>query len=294
MISVLMASYNYETYLDEAISSVLAQTRQDLELLVIDDGSTDGSVALARARAAEDPRVRVLTHPDGANHGLPDTLYLGLAEARGEWIAFLESDDVWTPECLARRLERAEATGADAVFNDIRPLPMPGADTGWFDGYVPRVMREHLARGEKAFSLRSALLTENKIPTFSCIMVRTDRLRRCSFNAPVPRWLDWWLWAQIAAEGSFAFSAEKGTLWRLHSQSFNHKVSLFQYLKDVSSLWKGFRKRLLPVYRRLGATREARCLACPFWVLPAARFRAIAREEGPARTVGRILQRLNK
>ena len=74
MISILMASYNYELYIGEAIKSVLNQTWIDFELLVIDDGSKDGSVALARSFAEHDPRVRVLQHPDGKNHGLPETL----------------------------------------------------------------------------------------------------------------------------------------------------------------------------------------------------------------------------
>ena len=146
MISILMASYNYELYIGEAIKSVLNQTWIDFELLVIDDGSKDGSVALARSFAEHDPRVRVLQHPDGKNHGLPETLSLGIVEAGGDWIAFLESDDLWEPECLERRMELARQTRADVVLNAIRPLPMPGAGTGWFDIYVPRVMREHERR----------------------------------------------------------------------------------------------------------------------------------------------------
>ena len=139
MISILMASYNYELYIGEAIKSVLNQTWIDFELLVIDDGSKDGSVALARSFAEHDPRVRVLQHPDGKNHGLPETLSLGIVEAGGDWIAFLESDDLWEPECLERRMELARQTRADVVLNAIRPLPMPGAGTGWFDIYVPHV-----------------------------------------------------------------------------------------------------------------------------------------------------------
>ncbi|MDD4509705.1 MAG: glycosyltransferase family 2 protein, partial [Oscillospiraceae bacterium] len=73
MVSVLVASYNYERYLGDTIRSVLAQTWGDFELLVIDDGSRDGSVELARSFVAQDDRVRVIRHPDGKNHGLPAT-----------------------------------------------------------------------------------------------------------------------------------------------------------------------------------------------------------------------------
>ena len=186
MISILMSSYNYETYMGEAIRSVLKQTWVDFELLVIDDGSKDGSMALARSFAEHDPRVRVLQHPDGKNHGLPETLSLGIAEAGGDWIAFLESDDLWEPECLERRMELARQTKADVVLNAIRPLPMPGAGTGWFDIYVPRVMREHERRAIRsggAYSLQSSLLVENKIPTLSCAMLKACLL----YTSPSPR-----------------------------------------------------------------------------------------------------------
>ncbi len=294
MISVLMASYNYEAYLEEAIRSVLGQTWRDLELLVIDDGSKDGSEALARAFAAQDPRVRVLQHPDGGNHGLAATLQLGLSQARGEWIAFLESDDIWTPDCLELRMKRAQESTADVVFNAITPLPMPGADTAWFESYVPRVMAEHAARDRNGFSLRREMLEENKIPTFSCAMIKTEKLRGCSFETPVSRWLDWWLWTQTAATGSFAFLPEKCTLWRLHSGSFNHKLSVRQYIQDASAFWTGLRRLLLPIYRGQGAAREARLLSAPFWTLFIARFRAIVRKQGLAETLKSILQRINK
>ena len=102
MISVLMTSYNYVVYIEKAIQSVLTQTFGDLELLVIDDGSQDGSLELAQSFAKKDPRVRVIRHSDGGNHGLPETLKLGIANAGGEWIAFLGSDDIWEPECLEK------------------------------------------------------------------------------------------------------------------------------------------------------------------------------------------------
>lgn len=294
MISVLMASYNYAAYLEEAIRSVLSQTWREFELLVVDDGSRDGSVALARSFAEHDSRVRVLQHPDGGNHGLAATLQLGLANARGEWVAFLESDDIWTPDCLEQRMKRAQESAADVVFNAITPLPMPGADTTWFESYVPRVMAEHAHREQPRFSLRREMLEENKIPTFSCAMIKTETLRRCSFETPVFRWLDWWLWAQTAATGSFAFLPEKCTLWRLHSGSFNHKLSLCQYIQDASAFWTGLRRLLLPLYRRQGSVREARLLSAPFWTLFIARFRAIVRKEGLAQTLKSILQRINK
>ena len=82
-VSIIVASYNYEQWLPQALQSALDQYVADFELLVVDDGSADGSLAVAREFAARDARVRVLTHADGGNHGLPATLALGLAVTAG-------------------------------------------------------------------------------------------------------------------------------------------------------------------------------------------------------------------
>jgi len=293
MISVLMTSYNYVVYIEKAIQSVLTQTFGDLELLVIDDGSQDGSLELAQSFAKKDPRVRVIRHSDGGNHGLPETLKLGIANAGGEWIAFLESDDIWEPECLEKRLKRLQYTQAKAVFNAIRPLVMPGADTRWFDSYVPRVMREHtyrIKRGELV-QLSSSSLIENKIPTFSCVMLHAELLRQCSLDAPVPRWLDWWIWTQVAQRTAFSFVPEQLTVWRLHAGSYNHRISLLQYIKDNRRLWNGFR-RLRTQYWETGKHWETLFLSCPFWVRLLARFYLIAYQSGVRETLRCIQNRI--
>ena len=107
-VTVIVPSYNYARYLPGALRGVLGQSMADFELLLVEDGSTDQSPAVARSFAARDSRVRLLTHADGRNHGLPAALALALAEARGRWTAFLEADDLWHPRCLERRLETAE------------------------------------------------------------------------------------------------------------------------------------------------------------------------------------------
>lgn len=295
MISVLMASYNYEIYIGEAIKSVLSQTWTDFELIIIDDGSKDGSVTLARSFAERDSRVRVLQHPDKKNHGLPKTLSLGITKARGEWIAFLEADDLWEPTCLEQRMRQAQHTRADIVFNAIRPLPMPGADTGWFDTYIPRIMREHEHRNVQsggAYSLQSSLLIENKIPTFSCAMLRAKSLRTCSLTAPVPRWLDWWIWVQVAQKGLFTFVPAQLTLWRLHAGSYNHKIAFSRYLKDNMKVWSGFRG-LQKSYKQSGKTYSYYFLQGPFWGRLLARFVMIAYQSGIFGTLKQIRNRIH-
>ena len=133
-LSVVMPVFNGGPYLSTAIESVLAQTLGDHELVIVDDGSTDGSADVIARFAASDPRIRAFRKD---NSGISDTLNRGLAEARGDWIARLDADDVMLPHRLERQLafvsadsemvaagsyyDIIDATGARCAT--LRPLP---------------------------------------------------------------------------------------------------------------------------------------------------------------------------
>lgn len=105
LVSVVAIFLDAERFLDEALHSVLAQTYPDWELLLVDDGSTDGSSAIARGFAARDPaRIRYLEHPGHRNLGMSAARQLGLQHARGTYLALLDSDDLWLPEKLERQV----------------------------------------------------------------------------------------------------------------------------------------------------------------------------------------------
>jgi glycosyltransferase involved in cell wall biosynthesis len=105
LVSAITAFLDEERFLAEAIESVFAQTYKDWELLLVDDGSTDASTAIARRYAETCPgRVRYLAHEDHGNHGPGVSRNLGLRNARGEYIAFLDGDDLWRPEKLERQV----------------------------------------------------------------------------------------------------------------------------------------------------------------------------------------------
>ena len=103
-VSVIIPAYNVERYIDASMQSVLQQTHSDFELIVIDDGSTDGTAA--RAACHLDPRVRVVTQ---ANRGLVGARNGGIRAARGELLAFLDADDLWQPTKLARHVAHLDA-----------------------------------------------------------------------------------------------------------------------------------------------------------------------------------------
>ena len=112
-ISVIMPVYQAEQFLERSVGSVLDQSFQDWELLLVDDGCRDGSPALCDRFASRDPRVRVFHRKKNA--GVSEARNLGLHEAKGDYIAFLDADDAFLPAALATLLELAERAGADSA-----------------------------------------------------------------------------------------------------------------------------------------------------------------------------------
>jgi CDP-glycerol glycerophosphotransferase len=115
-ISVIVPVYNVEAYLAECLDSLLAQTVGDLEVVMVDDGSTDGSAAIAEDYAARDARLRLVRQD---NHGLGHARNTGLTAAGGEYLAFADSDDLVPPDGYERLLRSLERTGSDFATGNI-------------------------------------------------------------------------------------------------------------------------------------------------------------------------------
>ncbi len=115
--SVIVPAYSIEAYIGECLESVRRQTDPDFEVIVIDDASTDRTAAIVERAGQDDPRIRLIRNP--ANAGPSRARNLGIAAARGEWVAFLDGDDWWLPDRLATLLAEAERHGADLVADDF-------------------------------------------------------------------------------------------------------------------------------------------------------------------------------
>jgi glycosyltransferase involved in cell wall biosynthesis len=115
LVSIIVPSYNKGRFIGDMVRSVQEQSDHRWELLVVDDGSTDGSVELLQSLAASDERIRVL--PMKVNRGANHCRNVGIAEARGRYVIFLDADDLLAPHCLAERLAIMIGSGLDmAVF----------------------------------------------------------------------------------------------------------------------------------------------------------------------------------
>ena len=125
--SVVIPAYNAERTLRAALASVLAQTEQDFEIIIVDDGSTDNTLEIANSAADQDPRIKVIS---GANKGAAGARNAGIAAAAGNLVAFLDADDVWLPRKLEKQLEafgsgqgvRSVRCGACLVDDDLKVM----------------------------------------------------------------------------------------------------------------------------------------------------------------------------
>jgi glycosyltransferase involved in cell wall biosynthesis len=125
-VSVIVIFFNEERFLKEAVESVFRQTCQDWELLLVDDGSSDRSADVARSCAAgHGDRVIYLTHDGGGNRGKSAARNLGLRHARGEFVGFLDADDIWMPIKLEEQIRILEREKAAAMVY--------GRTLIWFD-----------------------------------------------------------------------------------------------------------------------------------------------------------------
>lgn len=161
VVSVVMPAYNLANYIVEAVESVRAQTLPDFELIVVDDGSTDGTLRCL-ARFQDDPRIRVVPEP---HRGMPFPVCRGIELAQAPYVAFLDGDDLWAPRKLERHVEFFEThPGVDLTFSWSRIVDEQARDTG---------LTSRLWKGPVSFS---QLLADNVIGNGSAVMVRREAL----------------------------------------------------------------------------------------------------------------------
>ena len=184
-ISVLMPIWNSERNLREAIASVRSQTVSCWELLLIDDGSEDKSLRIALEFAEMEPyRIRILRHPAGENRGSSASRNLGLRHARGRFLAFLDADDLWLPDCLAMQLRvmkrHPEAAMVFCAAERWCHLDQPFDEekaraADWGDNYIPPVVPHGASTGLLPLGhlLQWYLADESKVPCICSVFMRT-------------------------------------------------------------------------------------------------------------------------
>ena len=268
LVSIIVPSFNYSKYIGSVIECLLNQTYGNIEVIVVDDGSSDNSVEVIGSYL-RDSRVKLFFHPNRENRGLSKTLQLGLSQCSGAYIAFLEADDLWTLDNLQKRIETLTKFQSVILFNDVKIIfdddQQARADTLRRTLQIPEdVFLERLSEQTFNLDLKSLLLKKNIVPTFSSVIARRKVFDSLDFNPPVGRWLDWWLWLQISHKYNFCFLREQLTIWRIHNGSYN--VRGISYLRQFSDLnrWK----TRIKVFSDLYSKEEDRLyIKTPLWIL---------------------------
>ena len=255
LVSAIVPAFNAASYLGAALDSLRAQTVRNLEIIVIDDGSSDDTASIARRHASEDPRVRVISRETPS--GRPATARnAGLRAARGKYIALLDADDTSIPTRLEHGVRAMELTGSGFAFADVqRFYPDTGtlapAGTLEMDEF-PRRASPYLERVAGNVYLCSPsfgafLLTYVAIVT-STVMFTRELL------AAEPTWFDESLvcfedldlWMRLADHTRFVFVNEVQVIMRKHSASLTGSQPLETRMDGIAVRRKHL-QRLAPV-----------------------------------------------
>ena len=213
-VSVVIPSYNCAAYIAQTLGSVLAQPVAGLEVLLVDDGSTDRTVAIAQG--LNDPRLRVIVL---ANGGVCKARNRGIAEARGRYICLLDHDDWWFPHKLPRQLaEMDRHPEVGVVFSSfLRWFPtaangtFPAPETLDVSATPDDIDPDFSGWIHHQFLLDCWMLT-------STSMFRRQVFERCgTFDESLPYSEDWDLWLRVAREFQFVQLRRPTTLYRMHA-----------------------------------------------------------------------------
>src|SRR2546421_3337685 len=202
-VSVIVPTHNRWRFLSTTLGLVLGQEDVQLEVVVVDDGSTDET--RQRLAEIEDPRVRVFSHEE--SRGVGAARNRGLREARGEWVSFLDDDDLWAPRKLRAQLDSLAASGADFCYGEALVLDVENAV----------VTRDQPARDPD--ELRALLLKGNVLPGgCSNVLARTDVVRATGgFDERLSMVADWDLWLRLSERARRVACQDVVVAYRKHT-----------------------------------------------------------------------------
>lgn len=215
-----MPAYNSGKFIAEAINSVISQTYQNWELLVIDDGSLDNTYKVISEFEKKDSRIKPLKND--RNMGVSATRNRGIELASGEWIAFLDSDDMWNPKKLEKQLEVAKKEAAEFIFTGSSYINEQGE---YFKGLfeVPEKVTYKKLRNQNVISCSSVLV---KKKYFKNIKMEKDDMHE-----------DYAVWLRILKLGIIAYGVNQPLItYRLSRNSKSGNK-----LKTVKMTYRVFR-----------------------------------------------------
>jgi glycosyltransferase involved in cell wall biosynthesis len=234
-VSVVVPTHNRRGLLALTLRSILGQRGVDLEVLVVDDGSVDGTAELVAGWG--DPRVRLLRN--ASSRGVAAARNRGIAEAAGGWLGFCDDDDLWAPDKLARQLQAAHHSGRDWVYTGEVHVDADGRVVGGSPPMPPERLVERLTKA-------------NVVPGgCSGVLVRRDALAGAElFDGHRYRhFADWDLWIRLARRGLPAWVPSPLVGYRIHPGNASHDTEGMVAELDVVERRHGVRVDRVSFYR---------------------------------------------
>lgn len=248
LISIIVPVYNVKKYIKETMDCVLAQTYENWELLLVEDGSTDGTVDVIKEYIGErgEKRIRLICQP--SNMGAARARNRGLAEAKGRYIAYLDSDDLWVPEKLERELAFMQEKDAAFVFTGYEFADEQGRGTG------------KVVRVPEMLTYRQALSNTTIFTT--TVMFDTAKISREMLEMPIIKSEDTALWFKVLRNGYTAYGLDENLVkYRRVDGSLSSNK-----LEALRRIWNLYRKA-----EGLGILESARHFC--FWAVRAVKRR---------------------
>ncbi len=211
-VSIIIPTHNRPQMLKEAVDSALAQTFQDFEIIIVLNGASAESVEMAR-RLQDHPKIKLAEMEDST---LAASRNFGLDFAQGEWIAFLDDDDIWLPEKLQLQLDAARETGADLVCCNFCFFNQ--------DGII-----EHAALRPKppGLSFAEALMVGNYVSGGSGVMVKAAKIRGLgAFDPSLRGCEDWDMWRRLSWDSDFHLVDRELAKMRRHGATMTGNLQL--------------------------------------------------------------------
>jgi alpha-1,3-rhamnosyltransferase len=234
LVNVLVPAYNHEQYVEEALQSVVDQTYKNIELIVINDGSTDGTSGVIKKYIENNPEPRI-TFLEQTNEGICKTLNRGLKHAKGKYIAVLASDDLWSPDKIEKQVQLMERNdNIGLVFSDHYFMRGREITNIKATDYKPNI-RKCFIKSIQNVNIYERLMIENIIPALTVLMRRDciDKMGGFDTNLIAE---DFDMWLRMAKEYPFAYIDEPLAFYRIHETNLSNRVMSFWGIKLIMKI----------------------------------------------------------
>ena len=248
-VSVVIPAFNAAEFLPQVLESVFRQTHPPLEVIVVDDGSTDGTPKVMQCYC---DRVNYIRQENG---GLSNARNRGIMCARADWIAFLDADDLCLPQRLEHQLALAERTQADLIFSDAVVVATSEALHHWSapSWLAQTGSKEQLQKAVREEVLPNPFQHLMRIGSFilpSTVLVRRECLLDGGlFDESLQSTQDFELWCRLAAKHRFAFHSAPLVIRQVHGQ--NMTANQLETLRDSVKAWEKIEKLEIVRKRRV-------------------------------------------